>query len=174
MIEGTLLVATPKLKDSTFIKTAILIIKTNKDFKLGVIINRTLNKLVKIKDVPNLKKYLKFGGPVPGPVVAIHHEKTLAENTISNNVFYSCGFENINKISVTELYQFYSGYCTWKEGQLEKEISEGYWIVDSIKNNHKLLYEEDDFIWIHLKNNHSKEFYEKIGLNINKHNYLLN
>lgn len=171
--EGTLLVATSKLKDATFIKSVILIIKTNEEFKLGVILNRTLNKIIKLKDIKTLDKYLKYGGPVPGPVVAIHHDKELAENTVKENIFYSCGFENINKIINTQLYQFYSGYCTWKKGQLEKEVADGYWSVMSLEDK-KIIYEEDDFIWIHLRHNYSKSSFKKMGIDISKFNYLLN
>ena len=171
--EGTLIVSTSNLKDPIFIKSVILIIKTNEDFKLGVILNRTLNKLIKIKDIKELNKNLKYGGPIPGPVVAIHHDKKFAENTIKDNIFYSCGFENINQIANTKLYQFYSGYCSWKKGQLEEEISSGFWTIDSI-DNYKIIYEEDDFIWNRQRYLYSKEFFEKINININNFNYLLN
>lgn len=173
LTEGTLLVATSKLKDAKFLKSVILIIKTNEDFKLGIVINRTLNKTIKLKNLPPSNKNLKYGGPIPGPVVALHHNKECAENTISNEMYYSCGFENINKISNDQLYQFYSGYCTWRKGQLEEEINSGFWTTDKIVNN-KIIYEEDEFVWMYLRNNYSKEFYEKIGININKFNYLLN
>jgi putative transcriptional regulator len=170
---GQLLVSTPKLKDSVFLKSVVFLIKSDMGFDIGVVINRTQNKIVKYKDLQT-DKYLKYGGPIVGPIIAIHTDERLGEFEILPNLYYSCEFNNINKLinQKTSLYQLYSGYSCWGVGQIDFEISQGFWTLSNL-DSHKILYEEDDFIWVHERHKYSKEYMNFLGIKTH-FNYALN
>lgn len=170
---GSIIIATPNLKDSIFSKSVVLIIKIIDGIKIGLILNRTLDKVVKLKKLK--KTHLKYGGPINGPIIAVHHEEKLAENEIMPDLYYSCEYKNIDEIIASKncLYQLYSGYACWVEGQLESEISNGYWtVMDS--SPLKIIYEEDDFIWTYCRYLYNETYLESIGIKHNKQNYFLN
>ena len=171
---GSLIVATRKLRDSIFLKTVVLIIKVQNGLKIGLVLNRTLDKVVKLKKIET-KTNLKFGGPISGPIVAVHHQEKLAENEILPDLYYSCEYKNIDQIVVPKncLYQLYSGYSCWMDGQLENEISNGYWTVLDTSPS-KIIYEEDEFIWTYCRHLCGLNYLEKIGIKQNRQNHLIN
>ena len=93
--QGHLLVSTPQLADPNFYRTVVLLIRHADEGALGVVLNRPSGKTVKdlwdqVSDEPcGSACSINVGGPVPGPVMAIHDDTQLAELEITPNIFYA-------------------------------------------------------------------------------------
>lgn len=78
-LTGRLLVASPYLSDGDFMRSVVFIVRHEMDGAFGLTINRPSDKRFRdlLNDNPEPSKlrgddYLFLGGPVPGPVMALH------------------------------------------------------------------------------------------------------
>jgi len=137
-LTGVLLVATPRLTDDIFGRSVCLVLEHVPDHSVGVVLNRPFaldvaplwqeltSGLSKTASPP---PHLHFGGPVSGPVVAIHDRESLAEAGNGNGVYLAAQVENLKKLVLIppEHYRLFVGHAAWKSGQLEQEIRDGFW-----------------------------------------------
>ena len=150
MIEGSFLVATPKLLDPNFVQTVVLMCRHNEEGSFGLIVNRQLHLpfnhlLQQMKELPDRCNPNADYGPVylGGPVdrhrlLALRHsmapffdssDQTVVEGVHLVNDLH----ETLAQVADQDLHpsqvRFLLGYAGWGEGQLDQEIDEGSWEI---------------------------------------------
>jgi putative transcriptional regulator len=134
-LRGRLLIAAPSLFDY-FRRAVVLVLEHTPDGAMGVVLNRASETPV-AEAVPALaglvedEELVRVGGPVaPQAVVGIGDFEDVSEAGMP--VVGSVGTldpevanESLRRLRV------YAGYAGWAPGQLDGEIEEGSWIVDS-------------------------------------------
>jgi putative transcriptional regulator len=151
---GQLLVATPKMPDMNFRKTLVLLVRQIEEGTMGLILNRPTNETVgevwaslrvEGKDVIECtsKEPLYLGGPVFGPICAIHKLAQCSEHSISDDLYWSSDGDNLNVVVANgKPFRIFTGYTSWNPGQLEKEIEYGGWVSCPVDEN--LVFAEDN------------------------------
>ena len=149
-LKGQLLIAAPQLTDPNFNRTVVLMIEHDENGAFGVVLNRPTDKTIEdawheVDAEPcHCLKTIHVGGPVMGPLLAIHTCDRLAEAEIMPGVFLATQRDHIDELvrQHDEPFQLYSGYAGWGKGQLEGELEQGGWITREAKCDH--IFEEDD------------------------------
>tara|TARA_Y100000768_G_C23885299_1_gene637292 strand:+ start:372 stop:878 length:507 start_codon:yes stop_codon:yes gene_type:complete len=158
------------MNDDIFGRSVIYICEHNIEGAMGLIINKPTNqisfKYLKNKNdansdyFENLKLY--FGGPIlVEKIMALHTNELKIETTtqLNNKISISNGEEIIRHIEkeINLNYKIFYGYSGWDSGQLEKEIENGDWLLQSLKID--LLFNfPSEKIWEHA--------IKSIGINI--------
>tara|TARA_B100000900_G_scaffold160307_1_gene136148 strand:- start:856 stop:1278 length:423 start_codon:yes stop_codon:yes gene_type:complete len=123
---------------------------------MGVILNKKLNQEKFShgygEEVLRDERVIFFGGPVMvNFTLLLHDQKKLEDSSykISENLFLSNNGLSNNKIRISNK-KFISGYAGWSNGQLEKEIKDGDWIVQKARDD--LVFGTDcEKIWNNAK-----------------------
>src|SRR5262245_45826487 len=132
-LQGHFLIASPHLADTNFYKGVVLMIKHDEEGAFGLILNRpTQNtvsdvwKMVGEEDV-NCAERIFLGGPVSGPLVALHRLESAAEAEVMRGIFFSAHKDKLQKLvqQTAKPYRFFTGYAGWAGGQLEDELLAG-------------------------------------------------
>jgi putative AlgH/UPF0301 family transcriptional regulator len=176
VIDIKALLATPKIKDSYFHKSIVLITGNESGYYHGIILNKKMNE--KIMDIweevnPNLKlknnKNLKNGGPLYGAVAVIHKIKKYSEQELFNKTYISIHPENIEKIiqNKTKPFEMYVGYCGWTSAQLATELASGSWWA--IEPDDLMIFEENYDYWKLKKEEQNKSYLDKLKINMQNH-----
>jgi putative transcriptional regulator len=131
----------------------------------GVVINRPLPSTVAEvwqalgnEGVSNTDP-VYLGGPVSGPLLALHCEPDYGEGEdIVPGVYYATFKEHLNQIVATSTrpFRIFSGYSGWGEGQLESEFDEGSWLCTPASAHD--IFADDEELW--------KAVAERIGFGI--------
>lgn len=156
---GTLLISEPFLPEEPFFRKLIVIIESNSEGSVGVIINESLpNSIsISIEDKPDLDLAFPLlnGGPVGNS--ADEHLGFLYMGPATKSSIHISGeyhyltdlmelLEVIETGSINLLRTFaVSGYCGWAVGQLEEEIKEKTWVVSKFQNHYMNL--KGDIAW---------------------------
>lgn len=160
---GNLLVASPRLPDSNFSKTVVLILQHDENGALGVVLNRPSDTTVRdvweqIADTPcAAEQPLYLGGPLIGPVIAVHTDEELSQQQVAGGLYFSMQRESLEDLvarSDSSLKMF-SGYSGWGEGQLEKELESGAWLV--VPATSAYVFATDQNLWKTVVDNISHE-----------------
>ncbi len=163
-IAGHFLVASRHLRDPNFAKSVVLMIQHDEEGAVGVVINRPADKSV--RDVWDSLGYdpcdredaIYVGGPVPGPLVAVHTIEPFSEKELLPGVHVSMHRDAIDLIvRKKELpVRLYCGHAGWGSGQLEGELEAGGWLTTEATKDE--IFADHDTIW--------KSVTERIGLEI--------
>jgi putative transcriptional regulator len=157
---GMLLVATPELLDPNFADTVVLVLDTDEDGALGVVLNRpspitVAEVLEPWRDVASEPEVLFRGGPVSP-------EGALGVALLADGEDVPVGFrEVVGRLGVLDLdtpvelldgslvgMRVFAGYAGWSAGQLESEVEEGSWYVvpavatDVFRSDHTALWRD--------------------------------
>ena len=147
------------MKDSLFEKTVIFICEHDKHGAMGLIINKEINKKgISFSNQENDKELIKvlnknnlfIGGPVlTDRILFLHTIKKIAESiSISKEVYVSSDIDMLKSIvnPHSNQYKLFLGHSGWSEGQLEREIENGDWLIQ--KSINSLIFEKKiDQIW---------------------------
>ena len=163
-LQGYLLVASPHLPDPNFYRTVVLIIQHDEEGAFGVVLNRyadcTLADIVEGLDneIEFDADYVHSGGPVPGPILAIHKLPTCSDSEIMPGVFLATQHDYVHTIvsDKDEPYRVMMGYSGWAGGQLEDEIDQGGWLFT--KASVEDIFSSPECIW--------KRVTQRIGLEV--------
>jgi putative transcriptional regulator len=152
---GHLLIAIPELPDSNFFRSVVLMLQHSEEGASGVILNRPSNiSVAKVWDeisskvcVCNSEQTINVGGPVEGPLIALHASLSLGEVQILPGLFMSISRDNLNQLVNQETHEFriYSGYAGWAPQQLESEIKQGGWLT--MKAEYEHVFNSPDELW---------------------------
>jgi len=136
-LQGQLLVATPRLPDENFFHTVVLMVEHNQDGALGVVLNRIADQSVgqlwaEVSNAPcTSEQKINLGGPVSGPLLAVHTNSQLSEIEIVAGVYLAARKEHLDELvqQNAHRYRVFLGHSGWGSGQLENELEQGAWLV---------------------------------------------
>lgn len=157
-LAGQLLVASRKLRDPNFRQTVVLMLEHNKDGALGLVLNRPADRTIEQVwdavefDPCDCQQPLNQGGPVPGPLIALHTAEELAEKTVLPGLFLSMQKQAVDPLVRQDEYAFrlFSGNSGWGSGQLEGELQEGGWLTAPATAND--VFAKPEVIWQEVTN----------------------
>ena len=156
-LEGRLLLASPQLLDPNFVHTVVLLIEHNEMGALGVVLNRPTSKTIEdlwrqVGQSPcNSQTPVYLGGPVSGPLMAVHTLDGLAEMEIVPGVFFAVKKHNLDELVRRDdepQMRVFVGHAGWGPGQLEREIEEGAWRTTPA--NLVDIFQQPDDLWQRL------------------------
>jgi putative transcriptional regulator len=152
-LTGHFLVASRYLRDPNFARSVVLMIQHTQEGAMGVVINRPSEKTVRevwelIGNDPCERDDVIFiGGPVPGPVVALHSLEAFSEHRVLPNLFVSTHRDALDLIVRKKdvSVRLFSGHAGWGSGQLEGEMEAGGWLsteatLDEVFANHETIW----------------------------------
>ena len=163
-LQGHFLVASPHLGDPNFFRSVVLMIRHDKEGALGLLLNRptdnTIEEIWKMLDSPHepSTEPIYLGGPVGGPLMAVHTLRSCSEDQILPGVYFAAHRDHLNKLVLqsSKKYRVFSGYSGWSAGQLEGELKAGGWLT--CKATRQLIFQPSDKLW--------KEVIQAIGAEI--------
>lgn len=133
-LRGQLLIAAPALFD-WFRRSVVLVLAHGEEGAMGVVLNRTTDTRV-ADAVPALaelagEEVVRLGGPVsPESVVALAEFEDVGE--AGTAVVGGLGTLDPDAANASLLrLRVYAGYAGWGAGQLDGELEQGAWIVES-------------------------------------------
>ena len=151
--EGRLLIASPRLPDPNFRHSVVLIIHHNESGAFGLILNRITEnrvyevwKMVASETVDN-EDPLHIGGPVAGPLLALHGEAQCGEKEVLPGIYLCTQKSHLTEL-VTQTrgeYRLYTGYSGWGPGQLESEVEAGGWMT--LPASAEFIFGDTDVMW---------------------------
>jgi putative transcriptional regulator len=137
-LRGHFLVASPHLGDENFFRSVVLMIQHDDDGAFGVVLNRPTN--TKVGDLSELEATsasvlsmpIYLGGPVDGPLIAVHTDMALAEYEVTAGVYFSASADAIKGLVARgrEPFRLFQGYAGWAPNQLDSEIKVGGWLTE--------------------------------------------
>jgi putative transcriptional regulator len=151
--ERRLLIANPKLPDDNFFRTVVLLISHDQEGAFGVVLNRptqfNLRGLAEQLEIETINSDLciHWGGPVPGPPIALHQNPLLAGGQVLEDLFISTDMEQIRRLadSNDQDVRLFMGYSGWGSGQLENELKAGGWFTSQAASDH--VFKNDEGLW---------------------------
>ncbi len=137
-LRGQLLTATPQLPDENFHQAVVLLIEHNEQGALGVILNRLGDRSVaqlweEVSEAEcQVQRPINLGGPVSGPLMALHTCLDLAEREIIPGLYFSAQKQFLDKLvsAGDSPLRIFLGHSGWGKGQLERELEEGSWLLE--------------------------------------------
>ena len=151
-IQGRVLMASPMLGDSNFFRSVIYIAKHDEGGAFGLVLNRPSN--TRLEEVieqargrrPKREDAIYVGGPVEGPLLALHELENLGE-LCTDGVWLTSDDDHLMMLcDRTEIRaRFFSGYSGWGTGQLEAELEAGGWLVGPFVADH--LFGDPSDLW---------------------------
>ena len=163
-LAGHFLVASRYLRDPNFAKSVVLMIRHDDEGALGVVINRPADKTVRDVwdtigfDPCDRDELIYIGGPVPGPLIAVHMLEPFSEREVLPGVHVAMHRDAIDLIvrKKDQPLRLYSGHAGWGSGQLEGELEAGGWLTTEATKDE--IFADHESIW--------KSVTERIGLEI--------
>ena len=155
-LAGVVLIAAPVLTDPVFGRSVCLVLEHTDEGSVGLVLNRSFTSDVAelwdhLSDgqtnVAHPPGHLNFGGPVSGPVLAIHDQELLAEAGNGEGVYVAAQVENLKKLTLVEPehYRLFVGHAAWKAGQLEAEVERGFWYP--VTADSQLVFAHESDMW---------------------------
>jgi putative transcriptional regulator len=180
-IAGRLLIASPYLTDGHFFRSVIYMIRHDDEGAFGLVLNRvsshTLEELFadRLGHVPRRDDLIYLGGPVEGPLMALHTLAGLGEpcgpdvvgagdepfggEDVPWAVGESQGDPGSSPLWVTAdddhllalvdrtdvQVRFIARYSGWGPGQLDDELERGGWLVGA--PDWKVIFADHDSMW---------------------------
>lgn len=132
---GKILIASPMLDDTVFARSVVYIFQDNAIATVGVILNQPADENIRaawtnVIGSEASADHLSFGGPVPGPVIALHRDQSAAEIELPHG-FYTCANgQHLQKLVNRHQSPFrvFFGLSGWQQGQLDAEVNQGIWL----------------------------------------------
>ncbi len=150
-LAGSFMVAPPDLHDRDFTKTVILVVQHSAEQAFGVILNRPTDRM--IRDAWSGTKrhecyqWVYSGGPVPGPLFALHDDPSLAEIEVLPGVNYALQKKNLERLlgRPGRTFKIFNSHTGWGPGQLERWIEAGRWTI--VPATPRLVFDAGASLW---------------------------
>lgn len=145
------LIAMPNLRDPNFAETVVLMLEHNKDGAVGLVVNRpfpgsphVVCSGLGIEWQDETMGDIRLGGPVRTQAGCIVHppEESFADTQIvTEDIAVSTSREALEKLVGTPKcpFRLMLGYAGWGPGQLEREMTEGTWLLAPVA--HSILFD---------------------------------
>ena len=153
-LHGHLLVASPALRDPNFRRTVVLLTEHTEEGAAGLVLNRP-SPVAVTAAVPQLEPLVEDGDPVwvGGPVqpeAVLVLGEFLDPDDAAVPLFDSLGFPSLEEpeevVPVTTRRRVFAGYAGWGAGQLEAELAQEDWILESALADDAFT-EEPEELW---------------------------
>jgi putative transcriptional regulator len=135
-LQGDFLVAAPHQLDPNFAGMVILVIEHSDDGAFGVIVNCPREVSGRLQQCnfgrrSSQRVRFSFGGPVTGPLTAVHGSASLGERQLLPGMYFSGKRKNVLKLlrKAEQPLKIFTGYVGWGAGQLDFEVEQGIWRV---------------------------------------------
>ena len=170
-LRAHLLVAVPQLPDTNFYRTVVLMIQHDEEGAFGVVLNRPSEVTIadiweKVTSHPcDRADPINLGGPVQGPLLAVHTDVACAENEIMSGVYLASDRDYLEKLvqQRTHVFRIFSGYSGWGGGQLEGELEAGGWLTTPATRNY--IFGNDEDLWKTVAQNIGREIlFDKLNI----------
>ena len=177
--KGSLLIANPVLPDPNFSRTVILLCNHNKQGSFGLVINRSTE--LKAPDlfsgIDVLKSYnekIYIGGPVSQSMVFYLYRTSQDVSDLDevcSGVYLGSSLETLESLYLDIDYQkenirFYLGYSGWSGGQLDGEMKQNSWLIQSADEQIVFL-DSEDLMWPTAVNSLGEEYQYLIKAPVN-------
>jgi putative transcriptional regulator len=139
-LKGQLLLASPALFDPNFRRTVVLVTEHNEEGAAGLVLNRPSETAV-ADAVPDLlplvddDERVYVGGPVQDQAVLVLAEFDDPDDAamlVVDDVGFIPGDGDFDLLAAsTRRARVFAGYAGWGPGQLEAELEESSWIVET-------------------------------------------
>ncbi len=154
--KGLVLVSEPFMGDDYFKRSVVYLVEHNKEGTIGFMLNKPMEIKVKdlFSDFPDFDSTVFLGGPVQAQnLFYIHTRGDIIRNSIplGNGLFWDGDFEDLKiqigagKIQADEI-KFFLGYSGWGETQLDEEIKENSWFIQTASKD-QILKENASNLW---------------------------
>jgi putative transcriptional regulator len=152
-LSGKLLVASPRLNDPNFSRTVVLLVEHDRGGALGLVLNRPGNQSLDsmwddlVDGACPQDLAVLVGGPLEGPLLALHADSTLAERGIVPGVFLAMRKDLIVSLVVdgSRPLRVFAGYSGWGAGQLESELAADDWAIADATSD--FVFGDADSLW---------------------------
>jgi len=136
-LAGKILVALPDLDDPNFRQTVVLVVDHDDEGAFGLVLNRPSTTMLKAvweqwtQEPCSIDSPLMVGGPVQGPLSALHADPALSEHEVIPGVYLARDRDLLTSLVAAEAQplRIFVGYSGWGSGQLEAELETGSWSV---------------------------------------------
>lgn len=136
-LKGQFLIASPDLLTPFFTRTVILMLEHGEDGAMGVVVNRPTEATVadiaeQVFEEPFAwDKPIGLGGPVPGPLLALHSVEDLADREVVPGVYSTVEATKVQQLILGQVAPslILANYAGWGPGQLEGEFGEDSWLT---------------------------------------------
>ena len=159
--QGHFLVAASHQLDPNFAKVVILVVEHTKRGAFGVIVNGPSEESNRLKQRRSRRRFsekvrLSFGGPVTGPLMAVHTKESLGERQLLPGVFFSGKEKNVLTLMwrAEQPCKIFTGYAGWGPGQLDYEVEQGVWRI--VPASPEQIFSEDSDLWEQLSRQASR------------------
>ena len=153
-LRGQLLIASPALIDPNFRRTVVLVVAHDEDGAVGLVLNRPTETEV-TEAIPELGELvtegalISLGGPVQTEAVVVLAEWTDPDEA-GAMVFGDVGLmgseaESDRVAAATRRVRVFAGYAGWGGGQLEAELDELSWVLESAEVED--VFGDEDDLW---------------------------
>lgn len=154
--EGCILVASPNWSSEMYGRSVCLLVHHGKEGSVGVFLNRSIAEppaelwkhLAGENATARSQRRLHFGGPMSGPVIALHNLPELAEYTPVDGVYVAAQLESLQQLIQSQdavEVRIIVGQATWRPGELENELRDGKWLP--ISATPQLVFCSEDEMW---------------------------
>lgn len=154
--QGCILVASPSWQSEMYSHSVCLLVHHGKEGSVGVVLNRSFPEspselwehLAGKSAIARTQRRLHFGGPMSGPVIALHNQAELAEYTTVDGVYVAARLENLQRLVQSQddaEVRIIVGQATWQPGELESELRDGKWLPMPISP--QLVFSSEDEMW---------------------------
>lgn len=167
-LRGSLLIATPQLQDPNFMQSVVFMIEHDQEGAFGLILNRpmqlTMQQLwqqLESSDCP-LDAFVRSGGPVSGPLLALHPFAQFSDREIMTGVHLTSDREPLQNLlrQGKPPVHLYIGYAGWGKEQLDGELEVGGWLT--LPATPKIIFaEETDDLWHNAIRKSGEQFWEQ-------------
>jgi putative transcriptional regulator len=155
-LQGHFLVGSPHLADPNFFRSVVLMVQHDGEGAMGLVLTRPTTSLIAdvweeaTGNVSECRRPIYLGGPVSGPLMALHGQLVYSEMQVVPGVHFCTRKDYIEEIVTSEPKPFliFSGYSGWGAGQLERELKAGGWLTVGATED-DVFYEGDD-LWERL------------------------
>ena len=162
-MRGQFLVASRHLPDENFFQSVVLIIQHTEEGAVGFILNRPTAKTIRdiwpviSEDTCDSDAQINHGGPVNGPLMAVHMSTFLSEEEIVPGVHLATQKDNIHRLVThsNKPFRVFSGYAGWGPGQLDQELEAGGWLTAPAESTD--VFSAPDEMWKRVSQNIGRE-----------------
>jgi putative transcriptional regulator len=162
-LKNHFLISIPHMKDPLFEKSVVFLCEHDEQGAMGLIINKEINKdSISVNFSPGSNQKIKFadyiannklyiGGPVLTSKMLFLHNGDTDNKSLLLNEKISISSDIISLISIAKSsnvkHKMFFGHAGWSQGQLEREIENGDWLIQKATSN--LIFEnEAEHIWL--------------------------